>query len=73
MLAHSFWPFGQENHEVLELSWIRPDATKEYGVDRGHYRITVAELDAVNSRLAHLYHSVLAVSFNSHRLYHQER
>ena len=69
-LVHSFWPYGQADSDKLELRWIRPDKTQQYGVRRGVYSMSVSELDAVNQSFAHLYNAVMAISFNSHRLYH---
>jgi hypothetical protein len=68
-LSHSFWPWGQSDLQRLELNWIKKDDSGEWGVSRGTYSATLAELDSVNTRLAHLYTAVMAVSFNSHKLY----
>lgn len=70
-LVHSFWPYGQIEHEKLELSWIRPDPKEKYGVRRGTYSMTVDELDKINQRFANLYVAVMAISFNSHRIYRE--
>ncbi len=70
-LVHSFWPYGQNDPERLELHWIRPDLTERYGVKRGTYSMTIDELNEVNQRLAKLYTRVMTISFNSHRLYNQ--
>lgn len=74
-LVHSFWPYGQQDREVLELSWIKPGGSAEHGVVRGNIRVTLVDLDKINTRLAHLYTAVMAASFNSHKLYQlaQER
>jgi hypothetical protein len=68
-LVHSFWPFGQIDPEILNLNYIKPDKTMQHGVFFGEYSMTINELDAVNRRFAALYHAVMAISFNSHRLY----
>ena len=68
-LSHSFWPYGQSDHQMLELSWIKRDDKGEWGVSQGTYKATLADLDQVNTRLASLYTCVMAVSFNSIRLY----
>lgn len=74
-LSHSFWPYGQADRDVLEVSWMKRDDASPDGVKRGSYRATLSDLDKINTRLAHLYTSVMAASFNSHKLYRlgQER
>jgi len=68
-LSHSFWPYGQKERDVLEVNWMKRDDSSPTGVKRGIYRATLKDLDNVNTRLAHLYTSVMAASFNSHKLY----
>jgi hypothetical protein len=68
-LVHSFWPYGQIDPDKLELHWVRPDPTARHGARLGTYCMTIDELDEVNQRLSHLYNRVMAISFNSHRLY----
>ena len=68
-LAHSFWPYGQLDKDVLEVNWIKRDDGAMHGVSRGTYRATLHDLDRINTRLAHVYNAVMAASMNSHRLY----
>jgi hypothetical protein len=68
-LVHSFWPYGQNDPEKLELQWVRSDAAARNGARIGSYCMTVEDLDEVNRRLSNLYTRVIAISFNSHRLY----
>ena len=68
-LSHSFWPYGQAENDVLEVSWMQRDDASPDGVKRGSYRATLSDLDKINTRLAHLYTSVMAASVNSHKLY----
>lgn len=72
-LSHSFWPYGQSDPQKLELNWIKRDDSANWGVSRGTYSATLADLDSVNTRLAHLYNAVMAASFNSHKLYRAQQ
>jgi hypothetical protein len=71
-LVHSFWPYGQTDLEVVELQWVMPDPESPYGARMGTYRMSISDLDNINHRLAHLYHLVMAISFNSHGLYQRQ-
>ena len=68
-LSHSFWPYGQKDQNILEISWIKKNDGAPGGVSRANYSATLEDLDKINTRLAHLYTATMAVSFNSHRLY----
>jgi hypothetical protein len=68
-LVHSFWPYGQNDPEIVELHWVKPDIQSAIGAQMGIYRKSIGELDEINGRLAHLYHLVMAISFNSDTLY----
>ena len=68
-LVHSFWPYGQVDQQRLELHWVRRADRQPNGVSLGTYSKSIEELDEINDRLASLYTKVMAISFNSHRLY----
>ena len=71
-LAHSFWPYGQDDEKRLNLQWVKPNPNAKYGVDRGEVAYSVQELDRVNSKLSSLYTHVMTASFRSHILYKQQ-
>jgi hypothetical protein len=68
-LVHSFWPYGQNDKEVVELQWVMPDKQAQYGARMGVYRKTISELNDINNSLARLYTQVMVISFNWHTLY----
>ena len=68
---HSFWPYGQTTTGEIILSSVRPGKGDEEAVIYTSYETTIDEMNEINNKMAHIYHHVMAFSFNSHKLYRQ--